>query len=81
MVSLERADGGRETVGALDVGLLVSDSLKAQTLFLLDLQERSVAFYQGVETLEDLNPVFTAPSLTPFSWTTGESAVRGLSLS
>jgi hypothetical protein len=51
------------------IGLLLSPSLKAQTLLMLDLQGRSVLFFQNSETIEDLNPVFQEPSMTPFCWT------------
>ncbi len=61
----------RISVGSVHVGLLLSPPLQAQTLLLMDLQTRDVLFYQGVETMEDLNPVFLAPSMKPFRWTSG----------
>ncbi len=48
--------------------MLISPSLKAEVLFLMDMQEREVLFYQESETLTDLNPVFAQPSMTPFIW-------------
>jgi hypothetical protein len=36
---------------------------------LLDLESKEINFYQGVETIEDLNPVFQSPSMTPFRFT------------
>ena len=44
--------GRRPTVGSVRVGVVVSASLKAQTLLLMDLQEKTVLFFQGVETIE-----------------------------
>lgn len=53
----------------MSLGLIMSPPVKAQVLFLLDTETKEIMFFQGVETLEDLNPVFTSPSMTPFRWT------------
>jgi hypothetical protein len=66
-----RDEKGRRNVvvGSINIGMLISPSLKAEVLFLMDMQEREVLFYQDSETLVDLNPVFAKSSMTPFSWT------------
>jgi hypothetical protein len=65
-----RRKGRRNVVvGSVHLGMLISPSLKAEVLFLIDIQEREVLFYQETETLVDLNPVFVQPSMTPFRWT------------
>lgn len=53
----------------MHLGLMISQSVKAQVLLLLDTETKEILFFQGVETIEDLNPVFTSPSMTPFRWT------------
>jgi hypothetical protein len=42
--------------------------MKAAVLFLVDMREQEVLFYQNVNTIVDLNPVFAEPSMTPFVW-------------
>ena len=61
--------GKRRGIGTVHIGMKISPSVKAETLFLIDTKQQEVMFFQGVETLEDLNPVFLQPSMTPFHWT------------
>lgn len=66
---LEKKGRRNHVIGSIHLGMLISPPLKAEALFLLDMQEREVLFYQETETLTDLNPVFVQPSMTPFRWT------------
>lgn len=60
--------GKRQVVGSVQFGLRLSEPQKAPVLFLLDMRERESLFFQEVLTLQDLNPVFSTPSMTPFKW-------------
>jgi hypothetical protein len=62
------AKGHRTAVGSVRVGLLLSASQKAEVLFLIDTRQHEVLYYQEVETLVDLNPVFAQHSMVPFRW-------------
>lgn len=71
--------GQRPVVGTVRVGLLMSPSQRADALFLLDVRERMVAFFQERETLVDLNPAFDTPALTAFRWRRDKGGALSLS--
>ena len=67
--TVTRDEKGRRTpIGSVQVNMKLSSSMKAAVLCLVDMREKEVLFYQNVNTLADLNPVFVEPSMTPFFW-------------
>lgn len=67
-LKLKDPEDKKRNVGTMHVGFVLSQSGKAETLFLLDFRDCEVLFYQEVPTLEDLNPAYDTPSMTPFRW-------------
>ena len=58
----------KATVAQVKLSLSLSSSMQKGYLFLLDLHKKEALFYQSVETIGDLNPVFNKSDSTPFTF-------------